>query len=66
VVSEAVTWMCQVPLFSTTMVSRTDFSSSAIFKMAATMCERGSSTATNAMKTKVHLEPVVDSEEDTV
>jgi hypothetical protein len=34
--------------------------------MVATMCERGSSTATNAIKTEVHLEPVVDSEEDTV
>jgi hypothetical protein len=34
--------------------------------MVATICERGSSTATNAMKTKVHLEPVVDSEEDIV
>jgi hypothetical protein len=30
------------------------------------MCERRSSTATNAMKTEVHLELVVDSEEDTV
>jgi hypothetical protein len=30
------------------------------------MCEQGSSTATNAMKTEVHLELVVDSEEDTV
>jgi hypothetical protein len=30
------------------------------------MCERGSSTATNAMKTEVHLEAVVDSEEDTM
>jgi hypothetical protein len=37
-----------------------------VFKMVATMCERGSSTATNAMKTEVHLEPVVDSEEDIV
>jgi hypothetical protein len=34
--------------------------------MVATICERGSSTTTNAMKTEVHLEPVVDSEEDTV
>jgi hypothetical protein len=34
--------------------------------MVATMCEQGSSTATNAMKTEVHLEPVVDSEEDTM
>jgi hypothetical protein len=48
------------------MVSRADFSPAVIFKMVATMCERGSSTATNAMKTEVHLEPVVDSEEDTV
>jgi hypothetical protein len=34
--------------------------------MVATMCERGNSTATNAIKIEVHLEPVVDSEEDTV
>jgi hypothetical protein len=48
------------------MVSQVDFSPAVVFKMVATMCERGSSTATNAMKTEVHLEPVVDSEEDTV
>jgi hypothetical protein len=30
------------------------------------MCERGSSTATNTMKIEVHLEPMVDSEDDTV
>jgi hypothetical protein len=34
--------------------------------MAASMCERGSSTATNAIKTEVYLEPIVDSEEDTM
>jgi hypothetical protein len=66
VVSEATTWVCQALLFSATMVSQVDFSPAAIFKMAATMCEQGSSTATNAMKTEVHLEPVVDSEEDTM
>jgi hypothetical protein len=66
VVSEAAARVCQVPLFSAAMVSRADFSSAAVFKMVATMCERGSSTATNAMKTEIHLEPVVDSEEDTV
>jgi hypothetical protein len=66
VVSEAAAWVCQVPLFSAAMVSRADFSPAAVFKMVATMCERGSSMATNAMKTEVHLEPVVDSEEDTV
>jgi hypothetical protein len=66
VVSEATTWMCQAPLFSAAMVSRADFSMAAVFKMVATMCERGSSTATNAMKTEVHLELVVDSEEDIV
>jgi hypothetical protein len=38
----------------------------AVFKMAATMYKRGSSTATNAMKTEVYLELVVDSEEDTM
>jgi hypothetical protein len=47
-------------------VSRADFSPAVVFKMVATMCEQGSSTATNAMKTEVHLELVVDSEEDTV
>jgi hypothetical protein len=47
------------------MVSRADFSPAVVFKMLATMCERGSSTVTNTMKTEVHLEPVVDSEEDT-
>jgi hypothetical protein len=46
--------------------TRADFSPAVVFKMVATMCERGNSTATNAMKTEVHLEPVVDSEEDTV
>jgi hypothetical protein len=66
VVSEAATWVCQAPLFPAAMVSRADFSPAAVFKMAATMCERGSSTATNATKTEVHLEPVVDNEEDIV
>jgi hypothetical protein len=66
VVSEAATRMYQAPLFSFAMVSRADFSPSAVFKLVATMCERGSSTATNAMKTEVHLEAVVDSEENTV
>jgi hypothetical protein len=65
-VSEVTTWVCHAPLFPTAMVSQADFSPAAVFKMAATMCERGSSTATNAMKIEVHLERVVDSEEDTV
>jgi hypothetical protein len=66
VVGEAVAWVCQALLFPAAMVSRADFSLAAVFKMAATMYERGSSTATNVMKTKVHLELVVDSEEDTI
>jgi hypothetical protein len=66
VVTEAAARVYQTPLFSTAMVSRADFSPAAVFKMVATMCERGSSTATNAMKTEVHLEPVVDSDEDIV
>jgi hypothetical protein len=66
VVSEAATWVCQALLFPAAMVSRADFSSAVVFKMAATICERGSSKATNAMKTEVYLEPVVDSEEDIV
>jgi hypothetical protein len=66
VVSEVVAWMCQALLFLVAMVSRADFSPAKVFKMAITMCERGSSTATNAIKTEVYLEPVVDSEEDTV
>jgi cell division protein FtsX len=48
------------------MVSRADFNPAVVFKMVAIMCERGSSTATNAMKTEIHLEPAVDSEENTV
>jgi hypothetical protein len=66
VVSEAAARVYQAPLFSAAMVSRADFSPATVFKMVATMCERGSSTATNAMKTEVHLEAVVDSEENTV
>jgi hypothetical protein len=64
--SEATTRVYQAPLFSAAMVSRAEFSPAAVFKMVGTMCERGSSTATNAMKTEVHLKAVVDSEEDTV
>jgi hypothetical protein len=66
VVSEVAARVYQAPLFSVAIVSRVDFSPTVVFKMVATMCERGSSMATNAMKTEVHLEPVVDSEEDTV
>jgi hypothetical protein len=66
VVSAAVARVYQAPLLSAAMVSQMDFSPAVVFKMVATMCERGSSTATNAMKTKVHLKPVVDSEEYTV
>jgi hypothetical protein len=66
VVSEAAVWVCQAPLFPAAMVSRADFNPVTVFKMAATICEQGSSTATNAIKTEVHLKPVVDSEEDTV
>jgi hypothetical protein len=66
VVTKAGARMYQAPLFFAAMVSRVDFSPVVVFKMVATMCERGNSTATNAMKTEVHLEPVVDNEEDTV
>jgi hypothetical protein len=66
VVSEAAAWVCQAPLFPVAIRSRADFNPAAVFKMVATICERGSSTATNAMKTKVHLELVVDNEEDTM
>jgi hypothetical protein len=66
VVSEAAARVYQAPLFTAIMVSRADFSPTVVSKMVATMYERGSSTATNAMKTEVHLEPVVDSEEDTM
>jgi hypothetical protein len=66
VVNEAAAKVCQAPLFSAAMVSRADFSPAAVFKMVATMCERESSTATNAIKTEVQLEPMVDSDEDTV
>jgi hypothetical protein len=66
VVGDAAAWVCHVPLFPAAIVSRADFSPAAVFKMVATMCERGSSMVTNAMKPEVHLELVVDSEEDTV
>jgi hypothetical protein len=66
VVSAAAARVYQAPLFSAAMVSQADFSPAVVFKMVATMCKRGSSTATNAMKTEVHLEPVVDSEEDII
>jgi hypothetical protein len=66
VVSEVAAKVYQAPLFSAAMVSRVDFSPTAVFKMVVTICERGNSTATNAMKTEVHLEVVVDSEEDRV
>ena len=65
-VNEAATWVYQAPLFPTVIVSQADFSPAVVFKMAATMCQRGSSTTTNAMKTEVHLESVVDNEEDIV
>jgi hypothetical protein len=65
-VSTAAVRVYQAPLFSAAMVSRADFSPVVVFKMVTTMCERGSSTATNALKTEVHLEPVVDSEENIV
>jgi hypothetical protein len=58
VVNVAVARVYQAPLFSAAMVSRVDFSPAVVFKMVAAMCERGSSTATNTMKTEVHLEPV--------
>jgi hypothetical protein len=66
VVNETATRVYQAPLFSVAMVSRADFSPAAVFKMVATMCERRSSTATNAMETEVQLEPMVDSEDDIV
>jgi hypothetical protein len=66
VVTEAVARVYQAPLFSAAMVSQADFSPAVVFKMVAIMCERGNSTATNAMKTEVQLEPMVDSDEDTV
>jgi hypothetical protein len=65
VMSEAAARVYQAPLFSAAMVSRADFSPAVVFKMVAIMCERGSSTVTNATKNEVHLKPVVDSEEDT-
>jgi hypothetical protein len=65
VVSAAAARVYQAPLFSAAMVSRADFSPAVVFKMVATMCEQGSSMVITAMKTEVHLEPVVDSEEDT-
>jgi hypothetical protein len=65
-VTEAAARVYQAPLLFAAMVSRADFSPAVVFKMVAIICEQGSSRATNAMKTEVHLEAVVDSEEDTV
>jgi hypothetical protein len=41
VVSGAATRVYQAPLFFAAMVSRADFNPAAVFKMVATMCERG-------------------------
>jgi hypothetical protein len=56
VVRIAATLVCQASLFSTTMMSYVDFNPTAVFKMAATMCESGNSTIANILKTKFEAE----------
>jgi hypothetical protein len=51
VLFEAATAVCQAPVFSATMVSHVDFSTTSIFKLAASMCELGSSTSLGAIET---------------
>jgi hypothetical protein len=48
------------------MVSHSDFSPTAVFQKAATMCESGHSTVATTLKTAVDAEQVVESQEDTV
>jgi hypothetical protein len=66
VVQEAASLIYQAPLFSSAMVSHSDFSPTAVFKRAATMCESGHSTVATTLKTAVDAEQVVESQEDTV
>jgi hypothetical protein len=65
-VHEATSLIYQASLFSTAMVSHSDFSPVAVFKRAATMCESGHSTVATTLKTAVDVEQVVESQEDTV
>jgi hypothetical protein len=56
VVQEAASLIYQASMFSAAMVSHSDFSSAAVFKRAATMCESGHSTVATTLKTAVDAE----------
>jgi hypothetical protein len=66
VVQKAASLIYQASLFSTAMVSHSDFSPAVVFKRAATMYESGHSTVATTLKTAVNAEQVVESQEDTV
>jgi hypothetical protein len=66
VVHEAATSVCQASLFSATMMAHPDFSPTAVFKMATTMCEMGNSTVAKALKAEIQIEEAVKSPKDTV
>jgi hypothetical protein len=66
VVQEAASLIYQASLFSDAMVSHFDFSPTAVFKRAVTMCESGHSTVATTSKTAIDTEQVVESQEDTV
>jgi hypothetical protein len=53
VVHEEAALVCQASLFSATMMAHPDFSPTAVFKMAATICEMGNSTVAKALKAEI-------------
>jgi hypothetical protein len=56
VVQEAASLIYQASLFSAAMVSHSDFSPTAVFKRAATMCESGHYMVATTLKTAVDAE----------
>jgi hypothetical protein len=66
VVQEVASLIYQASLFSTAMVSHSDFSPAIVFKRATTMCESGHYMVATTLKTAVDAEQVVESQEDTV
>jgi hypothetical protein len=66
VVQEAASLIYQASLFSAAMVSHANFSPTAIFKRAATVCESGHYTVATTLKTTVDAEQLIESQEDTV
>jgi hypothetical protein len=56
----------QASLFSTAMVSHSDFSPASVFKKVAMMYESGHYMVATTLKTAVDVEQVVESQEDTV